>query len=505
MKKSIKNIIFGLLGQIITIALGLVLPRMFITSYGSEVNGMLSSVNNIFSYLALLEAGIGSATIQALYGPLAKNNRDDINGILSATNLFYKRTGIIYFISVIVFSVVYPLCVTSEISPLTTALVILFIGMGHAVNYFFQGKYKMLLQAEGKQYITSNVTTIVHVFVSVSKIILISLGMSVVAITVAQFLLNIAQMIYYFIYIKRHYKWLDLKVTPNKASISQSKNVVVHQVSNLIFHNTDTLILSIFCGFEAASIYALYNLFFEMISTMLNHFTAGFSYKIGQLCNSDEKKFKRYFEPWEQYSMALSFAMYCVLFIFILPFIKVYTDGADINYYDPILPILFVTIKILVSGRATCGHIISFAGHFKKTQWRSVIEMILNITVSISAVLILNPYGKGLYGVLIGTIVALLYRSNDMIIYSCRHILQRGIWKTYKRWIINIALFVLMYWLSTFINMKLDSYISLILWCIPVTAVVTIVFFAGAFISEPSSTKTTINLLKNKLTSRKSK
>ena len=67
MNRSIKNIVFGVLGQVITIVIGIVLPRMFIISYGSEVNGMLSSVNNIFTYIALLEAGIGTATVQALY------------------------------------------------------------------------------------------------------------------------------------------------------------------------------------------------------------------------------------------------------------------------------------------------------------------------------------------------------------------------------------------------------------------------------------------------------
>lgn len=506
MKKSFKNIVFGIGGQIITIALGIILPRLFITTYGSEVNGMLSSVNNIFSYIALLEAGIGTATLQALYGPVAKSKHDDINGILSATNLFFKRTGLFYLIAVLLFAAVYPFCVESDIPNYVVASVILLIGLTNVINFFFQGKYKLLLQAEGKQYIITNVTTIVHIFVSVSKIVLIFLGQSVVTITFAQFLLNIAQMLYYAIYIKRKYKWLNVKATPNKAAISQSKNVVVHQVAQLVFNNTDTIVLSFFCGYKVASIYALFNLFFEMISTLLSHINSGFIYKMGQLCNSDREQYKKMYEPWEQYTMAISFALYCITFIFIVPFIKVYTNNTDINYLEYTwLPVLFVIIKLLVSGRATAGHSASFAGHFKQTQWRSVCETIINIVVSLVGVIILNTYGIGIYGVLLGTVVALLYRSNDMIIYNCRHIIDRSSWKTYKRWIIDIGLFFLLAWISNYIPMDLSSYISIILWCIPVAVIVIAVYFGVALISEPRTSRIVINLVKSVFSRKKHK
>ena len=491
MKKSLKNIFFGILGQVITIALGIVLPKLFIFSYGSEINGMLSSVNNIFTYIALLEAGVGTATLQALYGPVAKNNHDDINAILAATDRFYKRVGFFYLIAIAIFAGVYPFCVQSDIKHIVVVLVILFIGVSNVINFFFQGKFKMLLQAEGKHYIITNVTTIVHTAVSISKIVLIMTGFSVVTITFAQFILNILQMLYYTFYIRRHYKWLNLKVEPNKKAISQSRNVIVHQVSLLVFNNTDTIVLSVFCGFKAASIYALYNLLFEMISTLLSNVQSGFIYKMGQLCNSDRDAFKRFYEPWELFSLSISFALYCVTYIFITPFISLYTHGADINYVDFWLPILFVAIKILVSGRGPSGQAASFAGHFKQTQWRSVIEMILNISCSLIAV-----YFLGIYGVLIGTIIALLYRSNDMIIYNSRHIIMRPAWKTYKRWIIDIALFVGIVLVADLIPMNTSSFVSIILWCIPVTICVIALYFITAFATEPKTAKDMLGMTK---------
>ena len=66
----IKNIIYSFGIRIIILILGFILPRLLITSFGSEVNGLLSTVTQIFAYLALLEAGIGNSAVNALYKPL---------------------------------------------------------------------------------------------------------------------------------------------------------------------------------------------------------------------------------------------------------------------------------------------------------------------------------------------------------------------------------------------------------------------------------------------------
>ena len=57
-----KNAITGLMTQLIIIALGLIVPRIMITNYGSDTNGLTNTLTQIFSYVALLEAGIGQST-----------------------------------------------------------------------------------------------------------------------------------------------------------------------------------------------------------------------------------------------------------------------------------------------------------------------------------------------------------------------------------------------------------------------------------------------------------
>ena len=75
-RKSFLNITIGIGSQILAIALGIVIPRLFLKSFGSEMNGFLNSITQIFAYFSLLEAGVGAATLQALYGPLASKERN---------------------------------------------------------------------------------------------------------------------------------------------------------------------------------------------------------------------------------------------------------------------------------------------------------------------------------------------------------------------------------------------------------------------------------------------
>ena len=89
MKKGIYNIFFGIVSQIITVIMGLILPQMIVEQYGSGVNGLLSSVSQIFVYLALFEAGVGTATMQALYKLLQKKME------MESTEYYRQRTVIL--------------------------------------------------------------------------------------------------------------------------------------------------------------------------------------------------------------------------------------------------------------------------------------------------------------------------------------------------------------------------------------------------------------------------
>ena len=491
-KEKIKyNLVLGVLSEILTIVLGILVPRLILTSYGSEINGLLNSVTQIYSYIALLEAGIGTATVQALYKAIAAASNDQKNSILAATNKYYHKTGILYFVAIIVFSVIYPLAVDTDIPIITIVLVIIFNGLGSVINYFFQAKYFLLLQAEGKNYIKTSLTMFTNIFKNVMKILLMYFGFDVVFVQAIAMLVSLIQMVYIIWYIKKYYKWIDLNVKPDFESISQSKNVLVHQISGLVFSNTDNIVLTVFCGLKAVSVYSMYNLFFSMINTAQVTVSGSIVFLLGQTYHTDKKKFMKLYDIYEVYYMALTFMLYSVTLYFILPFMKIFTSGVtDVEYLDKWLPYLFTFSSLLSCARNAPNNAISFAGHFKQTQNRSILEAIINLTVSLVCV---NYFG--IYGVLFGTIVALLYRTNDIIVYASKNVLKRTPLITYKRWAVDLFIFAVVQYINRFVCLDMDSYVKIIAYAIPYTIVSFVIYFGIASLFDLKVSKDAIYLL----------
>ena len=65
-KKMILNIVFGGLYQVVTVLCNFILPRYFLTYYGSEVNGLVSSINQFLIFITLCECGVGAVVQSAL-------------------------------------------------------------------------------------------------------------------------------------------------------------------------------------------------------------------------------------------------------------------------------------------------------------------------------------------------------------------------------------------------------------------------------------------------------
>lgn len=484
-RRSFLNIVVGIISQIISIALGIIIPRLFLMSFGSEMNGFLNSIGQIFAYFTLLEAGMYGATLQALYAPIANSDKKEISSIMAATNRYYKKTGRLYLIAVLGLAVVYPLVISSNISAWVMTVIILFNGFPGVISYYFQGKFIILLQAEGKNYINTALSSIASTLISISKIIMLFLGCSIVKIQFTYLLINIFKIIIIGIYISKNYKWVNLKEEPNYKAIEQKNAVFVNQICDMVFRNTDTIILTIFSSLKVVSVYTMYTLLYSMIRTALDYVAQGFSFVMGQTFNRDRDRYIQLHDLYENYRMALVFALYNIALIFIIPFMELYTSGIkDINYLDYKVAVLFSVFYVMTGARACCADLINYAQHFRKTQTRCIIEAAINLTVSIIAVIF-----WGIYGVLIGTIVALIYRMNDMFIYANVRILHRSPWISYKRFISNSIIFTIITVISKWIPWHLESYFSIIGYACVSGIIILVVYFTIASIVDYRSFK----------------
>ena len=101
------NVFISAAGQVFIMFLGLLIPRIMIGGYGSDVNGLVSTIGQMFTYVNLLEAGIGQSARNMLYKPIAENDRASVNHVLSLAQNDYNRFTILYIIGVVLLALSY--------------------------------------------------------------------------------------------------------------------------------------------------------------------------------------------------------------------------------------------------------------------------------------------------------------------------------------------------------------------------------------------------------------
>ena len=438
-KRVVLNIVASLSNQIIVVVFGLIIPRLYLVNFGSDVNGLDSTIKNIFAYLALLEAGVGLSAQYALYKPVANGDTDSINAILSAARRFYLRSSVVYTAATVVFALVYPLMVKTTLSYATVSTLVMLYGIPGIISFSLRGKYNAFLQVEGKRYIITVLTTITMILSNVLRLTFLLISDNLILIQATYCLPSIIQVVFVILYVRRHYRWINWHATPDMSALSQKKSVLVHQISGCIFSNTDTVIISFMCGMNYASVYAVFSLFFANFSKIVASFSDGMTFKFGQLYHSDRKKFDKNFNNYETIFYMLLFIAYTVITAFLMPVIRLYTSGvSDAAIYDDTTVLLMFAAWTIMSGvEIPLIQLQSIAGKFDETKHQAIIEMVINLVISLAA-----TWKFGIVGCLIGTIVALFYRINALLMFAAKHILQRSCWQSYKKILINAVVLV---------------------------------------------------------------
>lgn len=130
-----------------------------IRTYGSEINGLVSSINQLISYISLVEAGLSGAAVFSLYKPLADGDEKGINAIVSAAKKYYFQAGYAFSSAALILSLVYALLKSSQtISFSTIFLLTLILSVNGCVDFFVLSRYRVILTADQKTYVISSVS-----------------------------------------------------------------------------------------------------------------------------------------------------------------------------------------------------------------------------------------------------------------------------------------------------------------------------------------------------------
>lgn len=478
-KRYLKNTIAAALLQIVTIVSGLVIPIIILQTYGSTLNGLMNSIKQFINYLTLVEAGLSTVSIAALYKPISNNNIDEVNGVVSATRVFYNKTGIIFSSLVVLTSMIYPYFLNSQVNNIYTMCMVLVIGLSGTMEYFIIGKYRVLLTADQRGYVITNAQTFGIIMNTMATIILVKMNYGLIAVQFISGIIYLMRAILIKIYVHRNYKNINFKATPNNESLSQRWDALVHQIAAMVVFNTDILLLTIFATLPEVSVYTIYRIIFTAISSLISIFNNGIGPALGNMLNEGSGRFKKVYMVFENVHYMLLAFVYSVTFILYIPFLKIYTSGiTDANYIRPTVMVLFVVAEVMNQIRIPANTLVNVKGLFKETKNRAALEAVINLVISL---LLVRQFG--IVGVLIGTICSYVYRTFDFIIYTSRKILKRSCWVSIRIIVTNVAISGLAISICKkifFINAS--TYLQWIIYAVQVCVIIGIILIGGNYI-----------------------
>jgi len=262
----------------------------------------------------------------------------------------------------------------------------------------------------------------------------------------------------------------------------------------MVFNNTDVILISFLCDFKAVSIYAIYNIFFSQVQNFITSVVSSFTFALGQMFHTDREKFDKLFNAYETFYIMTTCIIYTLMAVFLLPIIQIYTSGInDAEYTNVFLLLLFVIMNLIANAKLPANGIIEYSGDFKKTRSFAIWEMVINITVSVAAIMYM-----GICGAILGTIAALLYRGIMTIYYSNKKVLKRSQMCTYKILISNGAVFAIImavFFVDTFSNF---SFLKLLLWGVVHSIWIAGLYLLVNFVFNRNAFKTIFELYRGK-------
>lgn len=499
-KKAIYNIGTNLFLQLIVILYGFIVPKIIISSFGSNVNGLISSITQFLGYITLLESGVGPVVKASLYKPISKKNTKEIENILKASEKFFKTIAYIFIIYLVLVAFLYPIIVNREFDYLFTFTLIIIISISTFAEYYFGMTYRLFLQAEQKTYVISIIQIISYILSIILIIIMAKIGVSIHLLKLISGLIFVCRPIMQNIYVKKKYK-LNIQEGDKDYKLSQKWDGLAQHIAAVIHNNTDITILTILSTLVEVSVYSVYYLVLKGIKSLVQAFTGGLDASFGDMIAKEEiDNLNKKFNMYEVSYFTVASIFYICTLVLIVPFIKVYTiDITDANYIRPLFGFLLTLSEFTWAIRLPYSSLTLAAGHFKETRKGAWIEACVNIIISI---ILVNKFG--IVGVAIGTLTAMIIRTIEFVYHTNKYILKRSIIKSVKKILLVLIETAIVIIIFKYIPMIANSsYINWAINAFMAFAITLLVVLTTNYIFYKDEYKQLIDILKRNITRKK--
>ena len=408
-QKAGKNIIFGYISNLVILLVNFIQRTVFIYVLGKTLSGVNGVYTDVLSVLSLTELGIGTALNYSLYKPVAERNIEKIKSYMR----FYKKAyltiaGVIAVLGIAVSPFLrYILKNPGDLTVGELTLYYYLFLFNTVISYFVTYKYS-LVNAEQKNYIQTNITTLTKMVAATVQIVVLLLFRNFLFYLLAQSVVELLQKIFVTAYLNRLYPYLrdkDVKrLTAEETQIvaTKTKALICHKIGDVARLQTDKIIISSFVSVDTAAIVDNYVYIITYVGNFVNIIFDSVISGFGNVVATESKerqyllfKVYRFFACWLFGFGAVGF------FHLLTPFIGGVWLRDDGWTLAQMTVTLLVTDFYLKGGRTVLLNFKIASGLFEQDRFLPLIQGAVNLVVSIVLVIKI-----GVTGVYVGTLVS---------------------------------------------------------------------------------------------------
>ena len=405
---TIKNIVFGYIGNLSSTVLGFILRTVFIMKLDETLLGVNGLYTGVLSMLSMAELGIGTALNFSLYAPVAQKNYDKIKSYMQFYKKAYRIIGLIVAVLGIVLIPFLKYFIKNPgdygIEELTIYYLIFLFNT--VSTYFVSYKYS-LVNAEQKNYIQTNILTITKLATTILQLIVLVTTSNFLLYLLTAAAVELLQKIWANRYLNKRYPYLlDKDIVPlgkeeTKDIWDKTKALLCLKVGDIARLQTDSIIISSFIQVSIVGIVDNYNMVINAIQNfVLVIFNSAIS-SFGNLIATESKqrqyelfKVYRFVANWIYGLSAIGFYVLLTPLVVDLWLGEKWMLGANI--------IAMIVIDYYFKGdRVVMMNFRTAAGVFEQDKFLPLIQGGVNLVISIVLV-----QKIGLIGVYIGTVIS---------------------------------------------------------------------------------------------------
>ena len=297
-KKSIRNGTIALAFSIILLALGFFSRRVFIECLGIELLGLNTTATSILGFLNLAELGIGASISFALYGPLSRDAKCDINEIVAIQGWLYRRVSKTVLIGAIVIMAFFPIIFSEVDFPFWYVYASFGVYLLSALlGYWFNYQQIVLIADQNEYKVTWCVQGIRSAKILLQIICIGQFGFGYEFWIASEIIAAVVTTVVLKIVVRRTYSWLKPRIEDGKQLslkypeiLKKTKQLVFHRVSEYIVQHISPLLVYAFVSLSMVAIYGNYMMLVMNITLLVSAVFNGSTASIGNLVAEGNKE-----------------------------------------------------------------------------------------------------------------------------------------------------------------------------------------------------------------------